>query len=203
MGQLTSVCVYCGAGSGNNPAYAEAARILGEALAKAGIRLIYGGGSIGLMGAVARSVLASGGVVTGIIPHFLKTREILMEDLTETIVTENMHQRKMLMFEQAEAFVALPGGAGTLEELVEQLTWAQLGQHRKPVLLANIDGFWDAFIGLLAQMRSEGFIRPELEVSCLVADQAEEIVPMLHAAMAESASRAPVDLTEVEIEPFA
>jgi uncharacterized protein (TIGR00730 family) len=185
MDHLKSVCVYCGSGVGTNPSHAEAARILGRALAEQGIRLIYGGGSIGLMGLVARATLEAGGAVTGIIPRFLEERELVMPDLTETIVTQDMHERKMLMFERADAFAALPGGVGTLEELVEQITWEQLGQHEKPVLLANIDGFWDAFISLLEQMRRENYIRTEFEVSCLVADRAEDIVPMLQRAIEE------------------
>ena len=182
MGTLTSVCVYCGSGTGINPAHEAAARILGRDLGRAGIRLIYGGGSIGLMGAVARATLEAGGQVTGIIPKFLQSRERPMQELTELVVTEDMHQRKMLMFERADAFVALPGGIGTLEELVEQMTWAQLGRHQKPVLLANIDRFWEPFISLLDAMRRERFIRSELEVTCLVAKDAKDIVPMLQRA---------------------
>ena len=193
MGILTSICVYCGSGLGANPAYAHAARVLGKAMATDGVRLVYGGGSIGLMGTLARAVLDAGGSVTGIIPGFLQTRERRMGDLTETIVTEDMHDRKMLMFERADAFVALPGGIGTLEELVEQMTWAQLGRHRKPVLLANIDGFWNPLIGLLREMRREGFIRSDMEVACLIANDAEEILPMLTAAAAE---RSQADLAE-------
>ena len=127
---------------------------------------IYGGGSVGLMGTVARAVLDDGGSVTGIIPRFLQSRERPMTDLTELIVTDDMHQRKMLMFEQADAFVALPGGVGTLEELVEQMTWAQLGRHEKPVLLANIAGFWDPLIRLLDQMR-RGRLHPRRAGSLL------------------------------------
>jgi uncharacterized protein (TIGR00730 family) len=185
MGVLTSICVYCGSGTGANPAYVEAARTLGRAMAGADIRLIYGGGSVGLMGTMARGVLDAGGSVTGIIPRFLQNRERVMLDLTELLVTEDMHERKMLMFERADAFVALPGGVGTLEELVEQMTWAQLGRHQKPVLLANIDGFWEALIALLEQMRLERFIRSGMDVSCIVADRAEDIVPMLQKAAAE------------------
>ena len=185
MGQLTSICVYCGSASGARPAYEDAARLLGRSMASAGIRLVYGGGSVGLMGMVARAVLDAGGTVTGIIPRFLLNREGLIPNLTETIVTENMHERKMLMFEQADAFVALPGGVGTLEELVEQMTWAQLGQHEKPVLIANIADFWVPLIALLDQMRGEGFIRADLDVSCIVADRAEDIVPKLQRAVAE------------------
>jgi hypothetical protein len=184
MGKLNSICVYCGSGLGSNPAHAEAARILGQAMAEAGVRLIYGGGSVGLMGTVARAVLDAGGAVTGIIPRFLQSRERPMAELTELIVTENMHARKMLMFERADAFVALAGGVGTLEELVEQMTWAQLGRHQKPVLLANIEGFWNPLIRLLDSMRKEQFIRSDLEVACLVSDRAVDIVPMLQEAVA-------------------
>ena len=185
MALLKSICVYCGSGVGANPAYSEAAETLGRDMAEAGIRLVYGGGSVGLMGTMARAALDAGGAVTGIIPRFLLARERAMTDLTEMLVTEDMHERKMLMFEQADAFVALPGGVGTLEELVEQMTWAQLGQHQKPVLLANVDGFWDALVQLLEQMRREGFIRSGMEVSCLVANRTEDIVPMLQKAAAE------------------
>jgi uncharacterized protein (TIGR00730 family) len=185
MRSLTSICVYCGSGLGTKPAYEEAALLLGRAMAHAGIRLVYGGGSVGLMGTIARAVLETGGSVTGIIPAFLQGRERPMADLTELIVTEDMHHRKMLMFERADAFVALPGGVGTLEELVEQMTWAQLGRHAKPVLLANIGGFWDPLIELLDRMRRESFIRAELEVTSLIAKRAEDIVPMLRHALAE------------------
>jgi hypothetical protein len=185
MRRLTSLCVYCGSGLGTHPAYEEAARALGRALADSDIRLVYGGGSVGLMGTVARAVLDGGGRVTGIIPRFLQSRERPMADLTELIVTEDMHQRKMLMFEKADAFVALPGGIGTLEELVEQMTWAQLGRHEKPVLLANIEGFWEPLIKLLDQMRRVGFIRSDLEVSCVVASRAEDIVPTLERSLSE------------------
>jgi uncharacterized protein (TIGR00730 family) len=184
MAQIHSVCVYCGSGLGANPVHAEAARILGRAMADAGVRLVYGGGSVGLMGTVARAVLDAGGSVTGIIPQFLQGRERPFEDLTELVVTDDMHARKWLMFERADAFVALAGGIGTLEELVEQMTWSQLGRHQKPVLLANIAGFWDPLIGLLDAMRREKFIRSDLEVSLLVAKRAEDILPMLNRAAA-------------------
>ena len=198
MGRLTSVCVYCGSGLGFDPAYAEAARVLGRAMAEAEVRLIYGGGSVGLMGTLARAVLDAGGSVTGIIPRFLQSRERLMGDLSEIIITEDMHARKKLMFDRAEAFVALPGGVGTLEELVEQMTWSQLGQHQKPVLLANINGFWDALIELLEQMRSEHFIRPGMEVACLVAEEADDILPMLKRAAAERPQPALEQTAEAE-----
>lgn len=184
MPTLKSLCVYCGSGLGTHPAYEEAARELGRAMAESGIRLVYGGGSVGLMGTVARAVLDGGGSVTGIIPRFLQSRERPMSDLTDLFVTDDMHQRKMLMFENADAFVALPGGVGTLEELVEQMTWAQLGRHKKPVLLANIEGFWNPLIQLLDQMRRVGFIRADLEVSCVVAERAADIVPILERTLA-------------------
>ncbi|MYZ47471.1 TIGR00730 family Rossman fold protein [Propylenella binzhouense] len=200
MAKLRSVCVYCGSGRGLDPAFAEAAEQLGRDLAQAGLRLVYGGGAVGLMGILARSALDSGGEVTGIIPHFLQRREQLFEDVTELVVTDDMHQRKMLMFERADAFVALPGGVGTLEELVEQMTWAQLGRHAKPVLIANINRYWDPLIALLERMRTETFIRPGLHVSCLVAETCDEIVPMLEAAAAKRPQTA-LDAT-AEAEPI-
>ena len=186
MAQITSICVYCGSRPGENPLYMHAATDLGRLMAENGIRLVYGGGSIGLMGTVARSVLANGGSVTGIIPEFLSTREIMLDDVDELIVTNDMHERKRTMFERAEAFVALPGGIGTLEEVVEMMTWAQLGRHKKPVLLANIGGFWDPLIDLLAHMRSEAFINTSHAVSYLVVDHVDDIIPRLSAAVRDT-----------------
>jgi hypothetical protein len=174
-----NVCVYCGSGLGLNPAYREAARTLGASLAASNIGLVYGGGSLGLMGEVARSTVDHGGRVIGIIPGFLVEKEAMMRDVDEIIVTEDMHQRKRLMFDRSDAFVALPGGIGTLEELVEQLTWVQLGRHTKPVVVANIDGFWTPFLRLLTHMKADTFIRPGLEVSFTVVDDAEKIVPAI------------------------
>ncbi len=176
-GGVKNVCVYCGSGVGAKPIYAEAARTLGKSLADAGIGLVYGGGSLGLMGEVARATLDAGGRVTGIIPAFLSEREQMLRDVNELVVTEDMHQRKMLMFQKSDAFVALPGGIGTLEELVEQLTWLQLGRHKKPIVVANIDGFWTPFLKLLDHMRADAFIRQNLEVNFSVVDRAEDIVP--------------------------
>jgi uncharacterized protein (TIGR00730 family) len=176
-GPVRSICVYCGSGLGENPAYAAAARTLGQALAENGIRLIYGGGGLGLMGEVARATLAAGGAVTGIIPEFLIAREHMLREVTDILVTSDMHQRKKLMFERSDAFVALPGGIGTLEELVEQLTWAQLGQHSKPIVVADIARFWTPFLGLLEHMRDEAFIRRGLEVPFSVVSDASQIVP--------------------------
>ena len=183
MSTLRSICVYCGSGAGENPAYADAARRFGALLADNDVRLVYGGGGLGLMGTVARAVLESGGEVLGIIPEFLKSREHMLRDVQDLIVTEDMHHRKRLMFENADAFVALPGGIGTLEELVEMLTWGQLGQHTKPVIIANIDGFWEPLLGLLNEMEREGFIRPGLMATYQVASEAEDILPLIHAEL--------------------
>ena len=186
MSKIKTVCVYCGSGPGTNPRFVEAAIALGKAMAESGIRLVYGGGSIGLMGAVASSVLDHGGMVTGIIPGFLTARENALKRVQELIVTPDMHERKRLMFEHSDAFVALPGGIGTLEELVEQLTWQQLGRHSKPVLLANIEGFWEPLLVLLAHMRATQFIRPSLAVDILKAERVEDILPRLQAAAARA-----------------
>ncbi len=188
-GVVSNVCVYCGSGPGAKPVYAEAARALGASFAAHGIGLVYGGGGLGLMGEVARATLAAGGRVTGIIPKFLTEKEHMLTDVNELIVTEDMHVRKRLMFERSDAFVALPGGIGTLEELVEQLTWSQLGRHTKPIVVANIDGFWEPFLKLLAHMRDDQFIRNGLNVRFIVVDSAEAIVPAIRAAAAPPSSR--------------
>ena len=154
---LRNICVYCGSGPGRNKAFAEAARDFGRILADENIGLVYGGGSLGLMGETARSVIRHGGRVTGIIPAFLSAREHMLLEAHELILVDNMHQRKHLMFMKSDAFVALPGGLGTLEEFVEQLTWSQLEQHQKPIALFNIDGFWDPLLTLFGGMKSEGF----------------------------------------------
>jgi len=184
MNTIRTVCVYCGSGPGTNPRFIEAANALGKVFAENDVRLVYGGGSLGMMGAVASSVLDHGGRVTGIIPDFLTTRENALTRVQELIVTPDMHERKRLMFEHSDAFVAMPGGVGTLEELVEQLTWKQLGRHAKPVLLANIDGFWEPLLALFAHMRSTEFIRPSLSFDILKAERVEDILPQLQAAAA-------------------
>jgi uncharacterized protein (TIGR00730 family) len=176
---IRSVCVFCGSGPGTDPAFVESARSLGKALAENNIRLVYGGGSHGLMGEVARATLEHGGYVTGIIPGFLKTRERMLEGAQEMIETNDMHERKRLMHDRSDAFVALPGGVGTLEELVEQLTWRQLNQHQKPILLADIHQFWKPLLVLFAHMREFHFIRPGLELPYLVAEKTGDILPML------------------------
>src|SRR4249919_2258004 len=193
MNQIRTVCVYCGSGPGSNPRFIEAAIALGKIFAENNIRLVYGGGSVGLMGAVARSVLDHGGSVTGIIPDLLRARENSLTRVQEMVVTPDMHERKRLMFERSDAFVALPGGVGTLEELVEQMTWQQLGRHSKPVLLANIDDFWEPLLALLTHMRANQFIRPALDIEVLKAERVEDILPRLRAA----AARAPAGTKEM------
>jgi uncharacterized protein (TIGR00730 family) len=183
MATIKKICVYCGSGPGSDPAFAEAARSLGKIMAENKIGLVYGGGAIGLMGEIANSVLDHGGEVVGIIPRFLINREIAMRR-GEIVVVSDMHERKQLMFEHADAFVALPGGVGTLEEVVEQMTWAQLGRHKKPILLANIKDFWQPLCVLLDHMEASAFIRPGLSVKYLVVDRVEEILPALQAAAA-------------------
>jgi uncharacterized protein (TIGR00730 family) len=184
MNTIRTVCVYCGSGPGTNPNFTQTAIAFGKVLAENRIRLVYGGGSVGLMGAVAKSALDHGGSVTGIIPEFLTSREHALTRVQEMVVTPDMHERKRLMFERSDAFVALPGGIGTLEELVEQLTWQQLGRHAKPVLLANIDGFWEPLLALFAHMREFEFIRPGLSVDLLKAERVDDILPRLRAAAA-------------------
>lgn len=176
---IHSVCVFCGSGLGADNRYSQAANQLGRDMATRNLRLVYGGGSLGLMGEVARAVLKNNGAVTGIIPGFLSEREKMLRDVDDLIVTDNMHERKALMFEKSDAFVALPGGIGTLEELVEQLTWSQLGRHNKPIIVANIGGFWDPLMKLLRHMSEQAFIRPGLEVMFTVVDRADEIVPAI------------------------
>src|SRR6201986_5203166 len=190
MSKIKTVCVYCGSGPGTNPHFIDSAKAFGKALAESGIRLVYGGGSVGIMGAVASSVLDHGGMVTGIIPDFLKLKENALKRVQEMIVTPDMHERKRLMFERSDAFIALPGGIGTLEELVEQLTWQQLGRHSKPVLLANIDSFWQPLLALLTHMRATQFIRPTLNVDILRAERVEDILPRLRAAAARTPDEA-------------
>ena len=199
MSTIESICVYCASGPGNNPAFMDAARKLGRILAENGIRLVYGGGSVGLMGALAESVIDHGGVVTGVIPEFLVNREHMLGRVQERIITPDMHERKRVMFERADAFVALPGGVGTLEELVEQLTWAQLGRHKKPILILNIANFWEPLCQLLEQMERLDFIRAGLPVKLLVAERVEEILPKLLEAV-RSVSEPEKEMTSVAAE---
>ncbi|OLP47848.1 LOG family protein [Allorhizobium taibaishanense] len=179
---IRSICVYCGSRPGRDPEYMAAGRALGRSIAAHGLRLVYGGGTKGIMGAVASGVLSAGGQVTGIIPEFLVDMEATrhsLGQLNELIITEDMHQRKHKMFERADAFVTLPGGIGTLEEIVEIMTWGQLGQHEKPMVFANVNGFWAPMLELLNHMRQEGFVHTGHKVQPLVIDDVEAIVPTI------------------------
>jgi uncharacterized protein (TIGR00730 family) len=178
MSTIRRISVYCGSNPGSNRAFVTAAHSFGRILAQERIGLVFGGGSVGLMGALAKAVLDNGGEAIGVIPQFLVNREHAMAR-GELVVTRDMHERKQRMFELADAFVALPGGIGTLEELVEQMTWAQLGRHKKPILLANIESFWDPLCALLQHMEELHFIRAGFPVNYLVAERVEDILPML------------------------
>ncbi|HVY19497.1 MAG TPA: TIGR00730 family Rossman fold protein [Bauldia sp.] len=189
MAELRSLCVYLGANKGAAPVYAEAARALGASLARNNVRLVYGGGAVGLMGILANAVMEGGGEVTGIIPQFLKDREVMLREVDDLIVTADMHERKRIMFQRADAFVALPGGIGTLEEVVEVMTWAQLDQHVKPVIIVNINSFWDPLIALFDRMMQEGFLHKaflgnhtDLPVSFV--NSVEDVIPTLKAKIA-------------------
>lgn len=190
MADLQSICVYCGANPGGDPQFHETAESLGKAMAEAGIRLVYGGASIGLMGILAKTVLANGGEAVGVIPQFLKDREVMLTEVSELIVTADMHERKRMMFERSDAFVALPGGIGTLEEVVEMITWAQLDQHEKPILIANINGFWDPLIAQFQSMENNGFLHKRFlgdhkALPVHLCGTCEEIIPTLQKAVAD------------------
>ena len=182
MNSIRSICVYCGSSPGRDESYIQAGRVLGRSIAQAGLRLVYGGGTRGLRGAVAEGAIKAGGQVTGIIPRFLMNKEATeaaLMRLDEVVVTENMHERKHIMFEKSDAFVALPGGIGTVEEIIEIMTWAQLGHHRKPIVFGNINGFWNPMLVLLEHMRNEGFVHTGHLVAPVVVDAAEAIVPAI------------------------
>jgi len=183
MSTIRTICVYCGSGAGRDPAFAAAAQEFGRILAENRVRLVFGGGTVGLMGALASSVLDHGGEVTGVIPEFLMSREKKHTRAQEIVVTRDMHERKQVMFERADAFVALPGGIGTLEELVEQMTWKQLGRHRKPILLANIHGFWEPLFEMFEHMLRLDFIHSVDQFEYLVTERVADILPKLRAAL--------------------
>lgn len=192
---IRNVCVYCGSQPGKDEAFMQAGRDLGKSIAENGLRLVYGGGTRGIMGAVASGTMSNGGKVLGIIPEFLMNKEASKQELTaltELVVTENMHQRKHRMFEEADAFVTLPGGIGTLEEIVEIMTWAQLGHHKKPMVFANINGFWNPMLELIDHMRASGFIHTGHLVQPLVVDKADDIVPAILAAASANGADADV-----------
>ncbi len=182
MTEIRSICVYCGSSPGRDDIYLASGRKLGRAIAENGLRLVYGGGTRGIMGAVAAGASEAGGKVMGIIPRFLMNKEATetaLQRLDELVVTDNMHQRKHRMFEESDAFVALPGGIGTVEEIVEIMTWGQLGHHKKPMVFANVAGFWSPMIALLDHMRAEGFVHTGHLVKPLVIDSVDDVVPTI------------------------
>ncbi|AKU24817.1 TIGR00730 family Rossman fold protein [Massilia sp. NR 4-1] len=158
---MKTVCVYCGANAGADPLYAEGARALAAALVEQNMSLVYGGGNVGLMGIIADEVLRLGGEVTGVIPTKLVEREVAHNGLTRQFIVKDMHERKAMMAELSDGFIAMPGGLGTLEELFEMLTWAQIGIHNKPVGLLNMNGYYDRLVDFVEHARSQGFVRPQ------------------------------------------
>ena len=179
MNALKSVCVYCGSRTGVGDQYSHIAERMGRLIADAGLTLVYGAGSIGLMGIVARTVLAQGGQAIGIIPEHLDRVEVSLDGLSELHIVPNMHVRKRMMFDRADAFVALPGGLGTLDELIEVTTWAQLGLHNKPIVVVNQDGYWDALIELVDHVIDHGFAGPESAQLFTVVDDIADVLPTL------------------------
>lgn len=180
--EIKSVCVFCGSRAGGDPAFDAAARELGRGLAERGLRLVFGGGRIGLMGAVADAALAAGGDVVGVIPEFLMRREVGREDLTDLIVTDSMHARKQRMFELSDAFVALPGGLGTLDETIEIATWKQLRMHDKPIIVLDINDYWAGLTALLGQVVAGGFAYGEVQALWQVLPTVEEALNALRVA---------------------
>lgn len=179
---VKSVCVYCGSRPGAMPAYAQAAETLGTAIAEAGWRLVYGAGDVGLMGVVARAAQAAGGDTFGVIPTHLLEWEVGKTDLTRFVVTETMHERKKVMLMNADAVVVLPGGAGSLDELFEVLTWRQLGLHNKPILILNTEGYWNPLLALVDHVIAQGFADPSLGGFLTVVDTPESAMAALGAA---------------------
>lgn len=182
MRSLARVCVFCGSSPGARPAYLNAARRLGRTLAQREIGLVYGGADIGLMGAIADAVLEAGGTVDGVIPRSLVDREIAHQGVTRLHIVETMHERKALMSDLADAFAALPGGMGTLDELAEAITWGQLGIHDKPCGLLDVDGYFDGFLAFLDRAVEDGFLAPAYRTRLVVASDPDELLDGLAAA---------------------
>jgi uncharacterized protein (TIGR00730 family) len=176
------ICVFCGASSGNSPKYAKAAQDLGEALASAGLGLVFGAGGVGIMGAVSDAVLAAGGEAIGVIPQSLRDREYARTDLPDLRIVSTMHERKALMHELSAGFVVLPGGLGTFEEFFEVLTWAQLGLHRKPIVVLDIDGYYGPLVELLDHAESSGFMRAADRELVTVVETTSEVLETLNRA---------------------
>lgn len=186
MGRLTSLCLFCGSNVGDNPAYAEAANGLGAEMARRNIQLVYGGGHVGIMGVTAEAVVRGGGRVIGFIPEHLTRIEAAFQGATELHVVENMHVRKYAMFERADAFVVFPGGFGTMDETFEVLTWRQLGIHNKPIIIANIDGYWDPFLALVDGMIARNFAKPSNRDLFTVVSDWTRILPTIEDELGET-----------------
>ncbi len=182
MAAVRSLCVYCGSSNAVAPKFLEAAFALGQIIGQAGIRLVYGGGQIGLMGRVADGAIAGGGAVTGIIPNHLHRREVAHSDVTDLIVVDSMHERKARMAELSDAFAVLPGGYGTVDEMFEIVTWRQLGLHDKPIVLVDLDGYWQALERMVDQFAAEGFISPTNRALYRRVERIEDVLPILAAA---------------------
>lgn len=176
---MKRICVFCGSSMGNDPVYEDAARSLGDVLAMRGLGLVYGGAQIGLMGVLANRVLARGGNVVGVMPERMISAERAHFGLSELLVTRDMHERKALMATRSDAFIALPGGFGTLEELTEIVTWSQLGLHQKPFGILNVAGYFDAFLAFVEHMQASGFIKPVHRDMLLVASDAQSLLDLL------------------------
>jgi len=176
---MKSIAVYCGALHGASPIFDDAARAMGRALVAQNINLVYGGGNVGLMGVIADEVLRLGGEVSGVIPRQLVDRELAHAGLTRLFVVKDMHERKAMMAELSDGFIALPGGMGTLEELFEMLTWSQLGIHSKPIGALNVDGFYDGLVSFIGHQRDQGFVRPHHAGLLLVEDQPDALIARL------------------------
>jgi uncharacterized protein (TIGR00730 family) len=176
-----SVCLFCGSSDRSDPAYTEAARAFGEQAAQAGWRLVYGGGGVGLMGASARAAHAVGGRVLGIMPGFLRSRERLFDDV-ETVVVTSMHERKTLMYDQSDAFVVAPGGVGTLEEVIEVLSWKRLDLHHKPVIFLNLNGFWDGLLAVIEHSIAEGMTPDTFRQAYTVVETVEAAIEAMQGA---------------------
>lgn len=179
----SSICVFCGASAGKNPAFATAARAMGRAIAQNNWRLVYGAGDVGLMGEVARAAQTAGASSLGVIPTHLLALEVGKRDLTQFIVTENMHERKKVMFMNSDAIVVLPGGAGSLDEFFEVLTWAQIGLHTKPIFLLNAEGYWQPLIDLLDHIIAQGFAAASMRDLFHVVDTIDALIPQLETAL--------------------
>lgn len=186
---MKSICVFCGSTPGNDPQFLTTARLLGKTLAEEKITLVYGGANVGLMGAVADAAMENGGRVIGVLPHFLQRKEVAHREITELILCETMHERKTKMFELSEGFIALPGGFGTLEEVVEILTWGQLGLHRHPTAFLNVNGYYDSLKALFNHMEQKELLKSENNQMALFGNSVEDVLKKMKNYKAPAVSK--------------